>query len=167
LAQLAKERNREPLPPVPEKYGLRLPPDRHCLTAVNFQLIPEVNSYLIIRSHLFFILVQDSRIFFFTILILFKPLPGYLQKEDSPSNIEISQILPEDNDDDMMEVLPYNNNIVREGSDPVTTSVTNAESDYDMHESPEQTDNTTITTTAATTNNDWKRNRPEDDDYDF
>ncbi|CAI2166807.1 9874_t:CDS:2 [Funneliformis geosporum] len=41
LAQLAKERNKEPLPPVPEKYGLRLPPDRHCLTAVNFQLIPE------------------------------------------------------------------------------------------------------------------------------
>ena len=30
---------------VKEKYGLRLPPERHCLTAVNFQLIPEVNSY--------------------------------------------------------------------------------------------------------------------------
>ncbi|RHZ88098.1 hypothetical protein Glove_26g138 [Diversispora epigaea] len=41
LAQLAKEQNKEPLPPVPLKYGLRLPPDRHCLTAINFQLIPE------------------------------------------------------------------------------------------------------------------------------
>lgn len=42
LAQLAKEQNKEPLPSVPLKYGLRLPPDRHCLTAINFQLIPEV-----------------------------------------------------------------------------------------------------------------------------
>jgi hypothetical protein len=63
----------------------------------------------------------------------------------------------------MMEVLPYNtnnDNIVREESVPVTTSILpNTDSDYDTHESPEQ-----ITTT---TNNDWKRNRPEDDDYDF
>ncbi|RGB23725.1 transcription initiation factor IID, 31kD subunit-domain-containing protein [Rhizophagus diaphanus] len=129
LAQLAKERNREPLPPVPEKYGLRLPPDRHCLTAVNFQLIPE-------------------------------PPPGHLQKEESPLNIEISQILPEDNDDDMMEVLPYNNNTREESVAATTSTLPNADSDYDMHESPEPQ----VTTT---TNNDWKRNRPEDDDYDF
>ncbi|UZO22620.1 uncharacterized protein OCT59_014978 [Rhizophagus irregularis] len=129
LAQLAKERNREPLPPVPEKYGLRLPPDRHCLTAVNFQLIPE-------------------------------PPPGHLQKEESPSNIEISQILPEDNDDDMMEVLPYNSNTREESVAATTSTLPNADSDYDMHESPEPQ----VTTT---TNNDWKRNRPEDDDYDF
>lgn len=32
-----------PLPLIPEKYGIRLPHERHCLTAVNFQLIPEVN----------------------------------------------------------------------------------------------------------------------------
>lgn len=31
-----------PLPLIPEKYGIRLPHERHCLTAVNFQLIPEV-----------------------------------------------------------------------------------------------------------------------------
>ncbi|CAG8473204.1 3695_t:CDS:2 [Diversispora eburnea] len=42
--ELAKEQNKEPLPPVPLKYGLRLPPDRHCLTAINFQLIPEHNN---------------------------------------------------------------------------------------------------------------------------
>ncbi|GES93683.1 transcription initiation factor TFIID subunit 9 [Rhizophagus clarus] len=131
LAQLAKERNREPLPPVPEKYGLRLPPDRHCLTAVNFQLIPE-------------------------------PPPGFLQKEETQSNIEISQILPEDNDDDMMEeVLPNNNNTREESVAATTSTLPNADSDYDMQESPEPSNPTT------TTNNDWKRNRSEDDDYDF
>ncbi|CAG8568397.1 13118_t:CDS:2 [Acaulospora colombiana] len=41
LVQLAKEQNKEPLPPVPLKYGLRLPPEKHCLTALNFQLVPE------------------------------------------------------------------------------------------------------------------------------
>ncbi|RIA97031.1 transcription initiation factor IID, 31kD subunit-domain-containing protein [Glomus cerebriforme] len=46
LTLLAKERNKEPLPPVSERYGLRLPPDRHCLTAVNFQHMPKVlNSF--------------------------------------------------------------------------------------------------------------------------
>ncbi|CAJ0839297.1 14528_t:CDS:2 [Entrophospora sp. SA101] len=33
LVQLANERNDVPLPHVPVKYGLRLPPDRHCLTS--------------------------------------------------------------------------------------------------------------------------------------
>jgi hypothetical protein len=62
----------------------------------------------------------------------------------------------------MMEVLPYNNNNTREESVAATTStLPNADSDYDMHESPEPHIPTT------TTNNDWKRNRPEDDDYDF
>ncbi|CAH1764600.1 610_t:CDS:2 [Entrophospora sp. SA101] len=41
LVQLANERNDVPLPHVPVKYGLRLPPDRHCLTSVNFQIVPE------------------------------------------------------------------------------------------------------------------------------
>ncbi|CAJ0765325.1 9392_t:CDS:2, partial [Entrophospora sp. SA101] len=36
LVQLANERNDVPLPHVPVKYGLRLPPDRHCLTSSTF-----------------------------------------------------------------------------------------------------------------------------------
>ncbi|KAK5823379.1 transcription initiation factor IID, 31kD subunit-domain-containing protein [Linnemannia elongata] len=43
LLELAEEKNKVPLPLIPEKYGIRLPHERHCLTAVNFQLIPEVN----------------------------------------------------------------------------------------------------------------------------
>ncbi|CAG8447694.1 8048_t:CDS:2 [Ambispora gerdemannii] len=41
LVELAREVNKERLPNIPEKYGLRLPPEHYCMTAVNFQLIPE------------------------------------------------------------------------------------------------------------------------------
>lgn len=36
LMKVAREKNSQPLPPVPEKYGLRLPPERHCLMAPNY-----------------------------------------------------------------------------------------------------------------------------------
>ncbi|KAG0226932.1 hypothetical protein BGW42_003286 [Actinomortierella wolfii] len=42
LLELAEAKNKVPLPLIPDKYGIRLPPERHCLTAVNFQLIPEL-----------------------------------------------------------------------------------------------------------------------------
>ncbi|KAF9172956.1 Transcription initiation factor TFIID subunit 9 [Mortierella sp. AD011] len=42
LLELAEEKNKVPLPIIQEKYGIRLPHERHCLTAVNFQLIPEL-----------------------------------------------------------------------------------------------------------------------------
>ncbi|RKP36829.1 transcription initiation factor TAFII31 [Dimargaris cristalligena] len=42
LLELAEERNSTPLPLLPEKFGIRLPPEKHCLTAVNFQVVPEV-----------------------------------------------------------------------------------------------------------------------------
>ncbi|KAG0301581.1 Transcription initiation factor TFIID subunit 9 [Dissophora globulifera] len=42
LLELAEEKNKVPLPLIPEKYGIRLPHERHCLTAVNFDLIPEL-----------------------------------------------------------------------------------------------------------------------------
>lgn len=32
LLELAQERNKRPLPPVPQGYGLRLPPETYCLT---------------------------------------------------------------------------------------------------------------------------------------
>ena len=38
---LAEKRNAQPLPPVPDKYGVRLPLDRYCLTGQNFQIIPQ------------------------------------------------------------------------------------------------------------------------------
>ncbi|ORX89190.1 TFIID-31kDa-domain-containing protein [Basidiobolus meristosporus CBS 931.73] len=41
LLELAEEKNKVPLPLIPEKYGIRLPPERYCLTAVNFQIVPE------------------------------------------------------------------------------------------------------------------------------
>ncbi|KAJ1651663.1 Transcription initiation factor TFIID subunit 9 [Dispira simplex] len=41
LMELSEERNRTPLPLLPEKYGVRLPSEKHCLTAVNFQVVPD------------------------------------------------------------------------------------------------------------------------------
>jgi len=38
LAKLAESRNSMPLPPIKPHCGLRLPPDRYCLTATNYKL---------------------------------------------------------------------------------------------------------------------------------
>ncbi|KAJ3085675.1 Transcription initiation factor TFIID subunit 9B [Quaeritorhiza haematococci] len=44
LFELAEKKNSQPLPIVPEKFGVRLPPERHCLTGINFQILPERTS---------------------------------------------------------------------------------------------------------------------------
>ncbi|KAJ3101137.1 Transcription initiation factor TFIID subunit 9B [Phlyctochytrium bullatum] len=41
LAEMAQQRNAIPLPLLQDKYGLRLPPERNCLTGVNFNIIPQ------------------------------------------------------------------------------------------------------------------------------
>jgi len=46
MAELTKEKNKVPLPPVPAKHGLRLPPAIHYLTSINFQLILEPRPFL-------------------------------------------------------------------------------------------------------------------------
>ena len=38
LAELAEQRNRQPLPPLRKRYGLRLPPEEDCLLGANYQL---------------------------------------------------------------------------------------------------------------------------------
>lgn len=43
LLELAQEKNKAPLPLIPEKYGIRLPADKHCLTGINFSIVPDVN----------------------------------------------------------------------------------------------------------------------------
>jgi histone H3/H4 len=40
ILSLATQTNAQPLPPVPEVFGLRLPPANECLTAVDFDLVP-------------------------------------------------------------------------------------------------------------------------------
>lgn len=40
LLSLATRTNADPLPPISETYGVRLPPLKHCLTAVDFDLVP-------------------------------------------------------------------------------------------------------------------------------
>ncbi|KAI8334768.1 transcription initiation factor IID, 31kD subunit-domain-containing protein [Chlamydoabsidia padenii] len=40
LLELAEEKNKTPLPLIPEKYGNRLPADRYCLTGLNFSIVP-------------------------------------------------------------------------------------------------------------------------------
>ncbi|GAA5801345.1 transcription initiation factor IID, 31kD subunit-domain-containing protein [Helicostylum pulchrum] len=41
LLELAQEKNKIPLPLIPEKYGIRLPSDKHCLTGINFSIVPD------------------------------------------------------------------------------------------------------------------------------
>lgn len=43
LLELANERNSKPLPPVIPKWGLNLPPEKHCLTARDWDSITEEN----------------------------------------------------------------------------------------------------------------------------
>jgi transcription initiation factor TFIID subunit 9B len=40
LLSLASSLNGVPLPPILDRYGLKLPPPQHCLTNVNFSLVP-------------------------------------------------------------------------------------------------------------------------------
>jgi len=40
ILSLATQTNAQPLPPVPEVFGLRLPPANECLTAIDFDLLP-------------------------------------------------------------------------------------------------------------------------------
>ncbi|KAI7830970.1 transcription initiation factor TAFII31 [Kickxella alabastrina] len=44
LLELADERNKHPLPLIPEKYGVRLPPEKYTLTGVNFHIVPDPRS---------------------------------------------------------------------------------------------------------------------------
>ena len=39
MAELATERNKEPLPIITEKFGVRLPGERFCLTQPNYKVI--------------------------------------------------------------------------------------------------------------------------------
>ncbi|UZJ57078.1 hypothetical protein CBS101457_006398 [Exobasidium rhododendri] len=40
LLSLASSLNSVPLPPILDRYGMKLPPPKHCLTNVNFSLVP-------------------------------------------------------------------------------------------------------------------------------
>lgn len=44
LLELARERNRKPLPAVIPSWGLRLPPEKYCLTAKEWSLDEEILS---------------------------------------------------------------------------------------------------------------------------
>ena len=46
LAILAAKKNAIPLPLVQEKYGLRLPPERHLLIKQNISIVPKVKASL-------------------------------------------------------------------------------------------------------------------------
>lgn len=39
MAELATQKNREPLPLISEKFGLRLPPDMYCLTQPSYKVV--------------------------------------------------------------------------------------------------------------------------------
>ena len=39
MAEMASERNKEPLPIIAEKFGVRLPSSKHCLTQPNYRVV--------------------------------------------------------------------------------------------------------------------------------
>ncbi|KAJ3126055.1 Transcription initiation factor TFIID subunit 9 [Nowakowskiella sp. JEL0407] len=41
MLEIADAKNAAALPMVPEKFGIRLPPERHTLTGINFQILPK------------------------------------------------------------------------------------------------------------------------------
>jgi len=43
LLEVARKKNAQPLPTPPDKLGLRLPPERYCLTAQNYRIKPTSN----------------------------------------------------------------------------------------------------------------------------
>lgn len=52
LLELAQEKNKQPLPLIPEKYGIRLPADKHCLTGINFSIVPDVSINYALETHI-------------------------------------------------------------------------------------------------------------------
>ena len=36
--EVARQKNANPLPMIPEKFGVRLPPERYCLTGTNYKI---------------------------------------------------------------------------------------------------------------------------------
>lgn len=36
--EIARQKNANPLPMIPEKFGVRLPPERYCLTGTNYKI---------------------------------------------------------------------------------------------------------------------------------
>ncbi|CAG8611971.1 17872_t:CDS:2, partial [Racocetra fulgida] len=113
LTQLAKEQNKEPLPQVPLRYGLRLPPERHCLTAMNFKIVPEPPA-----------------------------LQQFIQENPViSSQSETSQNIPVETDDNMMEIQPYNDHPIAPSTTTQDNSSNDGETDYDMPdvESPDLT----------------------------
>ena len=51
LLDLARIRNANPLPPVKSQCGLRLPPDRYCLSASNYKLKKATNRVSLFYLH--------------------------------------------------------------------------------------------------------------------
>jgi len=43
--ELASEKNKIPLPLIPDKFGVRLPPEKYCLTAINYRPVLKVCPY--------------------------------------------------------------------------------------------------------------------------
>jgi hypothetical protein len=43
LARITEKCNEEPLPPISERLGVRLPEEKFCLTATNYEVLPDAN----------------------------------------------------------------------------------------------------------------------------
>ncbi|KAK1236680.1 Transcription initiation factor TFIID subunit 9 [Marasmius sp. AFHP31] len=84
---LATQTNAVALPPVPEVFGVRLPPQSECLTSINFDLVPN------------------------------KPPPGIKTYDEEIEEIEESESEEEDDDEDMEEApIPEHSGSARDVS---------------------------------------------------
>lgn len=51
IKDLALEINHTPLPPIQDKFGVRLPLEKYCLSATNYQIVPDASSLGINRHN--------------------------------------------------------------------------------------------------------------------
>ncbi|KAG9298337.1 hypothetical protein G9A89_002825 [Geosiphon pyriformis] len=172
LAELAKEKNKEKLPEVEEKYGLRLPPEHYCLTAVNFQLIPEGRQEL---EHQSLGPVDDPTPPSASTTTTQTPYSTNYPIYDEEDPIEYQEVLngeeeedEEDDDDNVLATFPIHTISVLPEQGDRNDDLFSAEEDVVDYDMPEADSNTHSTVTSPPTvgTEGWKRPRQEDDDYD-
>ncbi|CAG8556447.1 12752_t:CDS:2 [Ambispora leptoticha] len=157
LVELAREVNKERLPNIPEKYGLRLPPEHYCMTAVNFQLIPE-DQAAIERS--------------------FKQEDDDYDEDDgvrNNNNINDDGIDEDDNNEDNVILkfdLPSSSFSSFAQQSPTTLPLQNLSNNDELfsqvNEDYEMQESTTQSTVTSPATEGYKRPRNEEDDnYDF
>ena len=90
LEAIAAEKNKQPLPPIPEgKLSIRLPADRYCLTAPNYDLVPKAQSQAALKAESAADFVNETPISINATPVEIKPVPVSLKTEVDPNAMDV------------------------------------------------------------------------------